>query len=205
VKLFKFQQCRHIYAFSSCQQLPLLIDSFQPLKMAYTNQESLQDNALTALQLYTPAHHDHRPIAHTSTFPTYQNSTSTSSRTQKNNAPPQTAALGDLKIPPLRHITLPDIVYAYEHNIFTSVDLVDTCLARIREVDHEFRSVVQVSPTASAFAQALDAERIAKRRRGPLHGIPVLLKDNIPTLDDGTETTCGSMALGMLTVWRYLE
>jgi amidase len=86
------------------------------------------------------------------------------------------------------------MVHAYEHKMFTSVDLIDTYLARIREVDHEFRSVVQVSPTAIAAAQALDAERIAKGRRGPLHGIPILIKEIFQ------RSTTGQRRL--VAVWR---
>ncbi len=70
-------------------------------------------------------------------------------------------------------------------------------LERIAALDRqgpELRSVIETNPEAVAIAEALDAERRAKGPRGPLHGIPVLLKDNIDTADR-TTTTAGSLAL----------
>src|SRR5213079_2079678 len=55
-------------------------------------------------------------------------------------------------------------------------------------------AVIEVNPEALAIAKALDAERQVKGPRGPLHGIPVLIKDNIDTHDRMT-TTAGSLAL----------
>ena len=76
----------------------------------------------------------------------------------------------------------------------TARSLAASRLARIAEVDPLLRSVLQVNPDALAIADALDAERRAGRVRGPLHGIPVLLKDNVAT-GDGMDTTAGSLAL----------
>src|SRR5208282_2219843 len=56
------------------------------------------------------------------------------------------------------------------------------------------RSVIAVNPRALDDARQLDAERDLGRLRGPLHGVPVLVKDNIES-DDGTATTAGSLAL----------
>jgi amidase len=56
------------------------------------------------------------------------------------------------------------------------------------------RSVIETNPEALSIADALDAERTAGRLRGPLHGVPVLIKDNIDTADRMT-TTAGSLAL----------
>jgi amidase len=70
-------------------------------------------------------------------------------------------------------------------------------LERIAALDRqgpELRSVIETNPEAVAIAEALDAERQAKGPRGPLHGIPVLLKDNVDTADR-TTTTAGSLAL----------
>jgi amidase len=70
-------------------------------------------------------------------------------------------------------------------------------LGRIEALDRrgpELRSVIETNPEALAIARALDAEREAKGARGPLHGIPVLLKDNVDT-KDRTTTTAGSLAL----------
>src|SRR6185503_2861250 len=55
-------------------------------------------------------------------------------------------------------------------------------------------SILEINPDASSIADALDAERRAGRVRGPLHGIPVLIKDNIAT-HDRMMTTAGSLAL----------
>jgi len=65
---------------------------------------------------------------------------------------------------------------------------------RIRTVDAQLHSVIALNPDAMAAAQALDAERKAGHVRGPLHGIPILVKDNIETLDP-MPTTAGSLAL----------
>jgi amidase len=79
----------------------------------------------------------------------------------------------------------------------SSVDLTRAYLARIAAMDRKgptLRSVIALNPDALAQAEALDAERKAGRTRGPLHGIPVLIKDNIET-SDPIATTAGSMAL----------
>ncbi len=70
-------------------------------------------------------------------------------------------------------------------------------LARIAALDRggpKLNSVIELNPDALAIARELDAERRAKGPRGPLHGIPVLLKDNIDT-HDRMKTTAGSLAL----------
>src|SRR5216684_1505169 len=70
-------------------------------------------------------------------------------------------------------------------------------LARIDEIDKSgprLNSVIEVNPEALAIAEALDKERKQKGPRGPLHGIPVLIKDNIETADR-MQTTAGSLAL----------
>src|ERR1700688_2559076 len=79
----------------------------------------------------------------------------------------------------------------------TSRGLVEAYLARIAALDRrgpELRALLEINPEALAIADALDAERRAKGARGPLHGIPILLKDNIATHDRMT-TTPGSLAL----------
>lgn len=78
-----------------------------------------------------------------------------------------------------------------------SQTLVQLYLARIAAIDKsgpKLNSVIELNPDALAIAMALDAERKAKGPRGPMHGIPVLLKDNIATAD-GMQTTAGSLAL----------
>ncbi len=79
----------------------------------------------------------------------------------------------------------------------TSEALVRAYLARIEAIDRagpKLNSVLALNPHALADARKLDAERKAGKLRGPLHGIPVLLKDNIESADD-TATTAGSLAL----------
>ncbi|KAJ4475504.1 amidase signature enzyme [Lentinula aciculospora] len=82
---------------------------------------------------------------------------------------------------------------------FTSVDLVTAYLARIEEVNlhgAELRAVLEVSPIALKEAAKLDEERRTSGKRTMLHGIPVLLKDNIATSPlEGLSTTAGSHAL----------
>ncbi|KAG8216099.1 amidase signature domain-containing protein [Butyriboletus roseoflavus] len=86
-----------------------------------------------------------------------------------------------------------------EKGQFTSVDLIKAYLARIEEVNLKgaaLHAVIETNPQALVQAAALDAERKAKGSRGPLHGIPLLLKDNIATLhEEGLNTTAGSYAL----------
>ncbi|WNG25447.1 amidase [Cystobacter fuscus] len=79
----------------------------------------------------------------------------------------------------------------------TAHGLTERYLARIQEIDKggtALGSVIELNPDALAIAAALDAEREAKGPRGPLHGIPVLIKDNIGTADK-MQTTAGSLAL----------
>ena len=67
-------------------------------------------------------------------------------------------------------------------------------LERIEALDSKIASVLEINPEAQAIARTLDQERAAGRVRGPLHGMPILLKDNIDTADRMT-TTAGSLAL----------
>jgi amidase len=79
----------------------------------------------------------------------------------------------------------------------SSEGLVAQYLARIRDLDHNgpaLRSVLALNPRASDDARRLDAERARGQVRGPLHGIPLLIKDNIETADP-LATTAGSLAL----------
>jgi amidase len=82
----------------------------------------------------------------------------------------------------------------------TAESIAQAYLARIEALDRPgdgrpgLRSVIEVNPDALAEARRLDAERRAGRVRGPLHGVPVLLKDNVDTADR-MQTTAGSLAL----------
>lgn len=86
---------------------------------------------------------------------------------------------------------------ALKSGAVTSEALTTAYLARIARFDHhgpEYRSVLALNPSALAAARALDLERKSNQSRGPLHGIPILLKDNIETRDP-VATTAGSLAL----------
>ena len=79
----------------------------------------------------------------------------------------------------------------------TSRSLVDKYLARIEAIDRSgpaLHSVIELNPDARGIADGLDAERKSRGARGPLHGIPILIKDNIATADR-MMTTAGSLAL----------
>ena len=79
----------------------------------------------------------------------------------------------------------------------SSAELVRAYIARIDALDRagpRLGAVIAVNPNAFADAAALDAERKTRRARGPLHGIPILVKDNIETADP-MSTTAGSLAL----------
>ncbi|HUG39567.1 MAG TPA: amidase [Longimicrobiales bacterium] len=93
--------------------------------------------------------------------------------------------------------TLEDFQDAMASGRVTSREVTAAYLARIDALDRrgpELRAMLDLNPDALAIAGALDAERRAGRVRGPLHGIPVVLKDNIDTADRMT-TTAGSLAL----------
>lgn len=79
----------------------------------------------------------------------------------------------------------------------TARQLTERYLARIDQIDRRgpcLNAVIEINPDARAIADALDAERQARGPRGPLHGIPILIKDNIDT-GDRMQTTAGSLAL----------
>src|SRR5881628_2946361 len=67
-------------------------------------------------------------------------------------------------------------------------------LTRIDDIDKKLNSVIERNPDALMIADRMDRERKAGKIRGPLHGIPVLIKDNIETADT-MKTTAGSLAL----------
>jgi amidase len=79
----------------------------------------------------------------------------------------------------------------------SALELVNLYIQRIDQIDHrgpKVNSVVEVNPDARGIARALDAERHSGHVRGPLHGIPIVLKENIDT-GDKMQTTAGSLAL----------
>ena len=97
----------------------------------------------------------------------------------------------------LEEISIADLRAAMAQGKYTAHAVAEKYLARIEEIDRrgpQLASVLEVNPDALAIADGLDQERKAGRVRGPLHGIPVLLKDNVDTADH-LQTTAGSLAL----------
>ncbi len=88
--------------------------------------------------------------------------------------------------------TIPEMRAAMEQGRVTSKDLVRECLIRIATYEERLNAVIAVNPKALEEAEARDAERAQTKVRGPLHGIPVALKDNIHTTD--MPTTGGALA-----------
>ncbi|WP_340646824.1 amidase [Phenylobacterium sp.] len=90
-----------------------------------------------------------------------------------------------------------DLGQAMARGSASSESLTKAYLARIAALDRKgpkLNSIIVLNPHALADARKLDAEREAGKVRGPLHGLPILLKDNIESAD-GTATTAGSLAL----------
>lgn len=97
----------------------------------------------------------------------------------------------------MREYTIAELGEAMACGALTAVSLVEAYLDRIREIDQagpKLNSVIEINPDALEIAEALDRERREKGLRGPLHGIPILIKDNIDTADR-MQTTAGSLAL----------
>ena len=90
-----------------------------------------------------------------------------------------------------------DLSHMMASGRLTSRRLVDIYLGRIAAIDNDgprLNSIIELNPDAQGIAEQLDAERALGKVRGPLHGIPVLLKDNIDT-GDRMQTSAGSLAL----------
>lgn len=102
-------------------------------------------------------------------------------------------------LPDLYEASIAELQDGLVKGYFTSVQLVKAYLRRIIEVNLEgpaLHAIIETNPNALLQAAALDDERKVKGSRGPLHGIPLLLKDNLATLhEEGMGTTAGSYAL----------
>jgi amidase len=97
----------------------------------------------------------------------------------------------------LEELTISELQDGMKSGKFTARSLVRKYLDRIDEIDRHgpaINSVIEINPDAVGIAEALDRERKEKGARGPLHGIPILIKDNIDTADR-MMTTAGSLAL----------
>ncbi|MDX2059983.1 MAG: amidase, partial [Gemmatimonadales bacterium] len=97
----------------------------------------------------------------------------------------------------LAEITIAGLQEGYQSGRWTARQVTEMYLARIESVDRRgpgVNSVIEINPDAIAIADGLDRERKDGRTRGPLHGVPILIKDNIDTADR-MQTTAGSLAL----------
>ncbi|MEM7024444.1 MAG: amidase family protein, partial [Pseudomonadota bacterium] len=90
--------------------------------------------------------------------------------------------------------SIDDLIRGLRERRVSSRELVEDHLARITEHDAKLGAVIEINPDATAIAAERDAERAAGDLRGPLHGIPIMVKDNLDTGDRMT-TTAGSLAL----------
>jgi len=97
----------------------------------------------------------------------------------------------------LEEVTIAELQAGMKSGKWTARSLAEKYLSRIEKIDKQgpsINAIIELNPDALSIADSLDRERKAKGVRGPLHGIPVLIKDNIGTADRMT-TTAGSLAL----------
>src|SRR5215472_1333629 len=107
------------------------------------------------------------------------------------NAPPEVKAFE------LDEITIDALQEGMKSGKYTSYSITEMYLQRIQDVDKNgpaVNSILEINPDALEIADGLDQERKEKGARGPLHGIPIVIKDNIDTADK-MMTTAGSLAL----------
>ncbi|RYP37325.1 hypothetical protein DL767_002968 [Monosporascus sp. MG133] len=108
-----------------------------------------------------------------------------------------TSALSSVKgkpFPSLIDVTIDDLQEGLRSGLFSSVDLVNAYLARIQEVNGTLHAVTEVNPDALHIARELDSMRVNGKNLSPLHGVPILIKNNIATKDK-MDNSAGSWAL----------
>lgn len=116
-------------------------------------------------------------------------------RAEAASSAPESADSPEIKSFELDEITIAELQDGMKSGRFTARSLVEKYSERIADIDKRTtNAVIEMNPEAMAIAATLDEERKAKGPRGPLHGIPVLIKDNIDTADR-MMTTAGSLAL----------
>ncbi len=96
--------------------------------------------------------------------------------------------------PELVEVTIADLQARMRSGQLTARRLTEMYIERIRQIDTKTRSVIEINPDALTIADQLDKERKRGKVRSPMHGIPILLKDNFDTADKML-TTAGSLAL----------
>ncbi len=97
----------------------------------------------------------------------------------------------------LNEVTIADLIKSYENGTLTSEKVTKLYLDRIKAIDKNgpsLNSVIEINPDAFEIAKSLDEDRKNGKLKGPLHGIPIMLKDNIDTAGK-MMTTAGSLAL----------
>ncbi|MCU4173697.1 amidase [Carboxylicivirga sp. N1Y90] len=97
----------------------------------------------------------------------------------------------------LEEMNVPELQKLIKNGTYSSEKITQLYIQRIKNIDHagiNLRSVIEINPDAILIAQELDKERAEGKTRGPLHGIPVLIKENIDT-GDKQITSAGSVAL----------
>src|ERR1700732_847303 len=114
-------------------------------------------------------------------------------QSQANHAAPKRAGLSFSVV----EATIPEMQAAMKSGRVTSRELVQQYLTRIALYEDKLHAAITVNPNALKEAEALDRERAAGRIRGPLHGIPIALKDNIQTAN--MPTTGGALAFDGFT------
>jgi amidase len=114
-----------------------------------------------------------------------------------NAASPPGASSLDHAADPIEELSLADIAAGFADGRLSSRQLTKDYLARIERLDRHgpnLKAVIETNPAALDIAAGLDAERKSRGPRGPLHGVPVLIKDNVET-SDRMMSTAGSLAL----------
>ncbi|KAG4075771.1 hypothetical protein HA402_003597 [Bradysia odoriphaga] len=104
----------------------------------------------------------------------------------------------------IRELTVSQINEHFRMGTLSSLELTQCYLQRISKMDVHLRSVIETNPDAVVLARRADAERSERSSVSPIHGIPILLKDNIGTADS-MQTTAGALALEHLKPIRDAE
>ncbi|KAI1751921.1 amidase signature enzyme [Xylaria castorea] len=107
-------------------------------------------------------------------------------------------ALPTIKTPSLLDSSITELGALLEAGDFNSHDLVQLYIQRVGEVNDDLAAVIELNPDALSIAEELDRERAEGKTRGPLHGIPIMVKDNYATVDamlTGSGSVCLARAL----------